>query len=176
MPARWMLYFGTVHHYASAGKLNANGAKKCLFFHLLASGTYSSSQITNMTRMIPLWVTWVAGIMTLSILAFSINLVVYPKTFFPGTDFLAKDVRHFTTMWAMRQFSFGALIAYSLVRQSAQILKIALALVILINIFTIFEGAYINNSFLISESIIYCCISATRIFAINKKERVLKLQ
>lgn len=129
-----------------------------------------------MTRLIPLWVTIVASLMTLSVLAFSINLVVYPKTFFPGTDFLAKDVRHFTDMWAMRQFSFGALIAYSLIKQSSQILKIALALLILVNIFTILEGAYTNNLFLIVESIIYCCISATMIFAINKKERALKLQ
>lgn len=129
-----------------------------------------------MTRSIPLWVTIVASLMTLSILAFSINLVVYPKTFFPDTDFLAKDVRHFTTMWAMRQFSFGALIAYSLIKQSSQILKIALALVILVNIFTIFEGAFIKNNFLIVESIIYCLISAIMIFAIIKKERVLTLQ
>lgn len=129
-----------------------------------------------MTRLIPLWVTIVAGLMTLSILAFSINLVVYPKTFFPDTDFFAKNVRHFTAMWAMRQFSFGTLIAYSLVRQSPQILKIALALLILVNIFTIFEGVYINNFFLIVESIIYCCISATMIFAITKRERVLKLK
>jgi len=129
-----------------------------------------------MTRLIPFWVTIVASLMALSILAFSINLAVYPKTFFPDTDFLAKNVRHFTTMWAMRQFSIGALIAYSLIRQSAQTLKIALALLFLINLFTIFEGAFINNIFLIVESIIYCCISATIIFAINKKERVLKLQ
>ena len=128
-----------------------------------------------MTRLIPLWVTIVASLMTLSILAFSINLVVNPKTFFPDTDFLAKDVRYFTTMWAMRQFSFGALIAYALIRQSSQILKIALLLLILVNVFTIFEGAYINKMFLIAESMIYCCISAAMIFSINKKERALKL-
>ena len=129
-----------------------------------------------MTRSIPLWVTIVASLMTLSILAFSINLVASPKTFFPDTDFLAIDVRHFTTMWAMRQFSFGVLIAYSLIRQSSQILKIGLSLLILVNVFTIFEGAYINKMFLIVESIIYCSISATMIFSINKKERVLKLR
>ena len=106
--------------------------------------------------------------MTLSILAFSINLVVSAKTFFPDTDFLAKNVRHFTTMWAMRQFSIGALIAYSLIKQSAQTLKTALALLFLINLFTIVEGAYINKIFLTFESLIYCCISATMIFAINK--------
>lgn len=128
-----------------------------------------------MTRLIPLWVTIVASLMTLSILAFSINLVVSPKTFFPETDFLAKDVRHFTTMWAMRQFSFGALIAYSIIRQNSQILKIALSLIILVNLFTIFEGVCLNKMFLIVESIIYCCISAIMIFSINKKERVLKL-
>ena len=128
-----------------------------------------------MTRLIPLWVTIVASLMTLSILAFSINLVVSPKTFFPDTDFLAKDVRHFTTMWAMRQFSLGVLIAYSLIRQSPQTLKIALSLLILVNVFTIFEGAYINKMFLIVESIIYCSISAAMIFSVNKKERVLKL-
>ena len=122
-----------------------------------------------MTRLIPLWVTIVASLMTLSILAFSINLVVSPKTFFPDTDFLAKDVRHFTTMWAVRQFSFGALLAYSLIRQSSQILKIALSLLILVNVFTIFEGVYINKMFLIVESIIYCGISAAMIFSINKK-------
>src|SRR6266542_3548490 len=121
-----------------------------------------------MTRSIPLWVTIIASIMTLGILAFSINLVVYQKTFFPDTDFLVKDVRHFTTMWAMRQFSIGALIAYSLIRQSAQTLKIALALVFLVNLFTIFEGVYINKMFLIIESIIYCCISAAMILTINK--------
>ena len=44
-----------------------------------------------MTRLIPLWVTIVASLMTLSVLAFSINLVVSPKTFFPDTDFLVKD-------------------------------------------------------------------------------------
>ncbi|QEC69828.1 hypothetical protein FRZ67_21925 [Panacibacter ginsenosidivorans] len=128
-----------------------------------------------MTRVIPLWVTIVASLMTLSILAFSINLVVYPKTFFPDTDFLAKNVRHFTTMWAMRQFSIGALIAYSLVKQSVPTLKIALSLVFLVNIFTIVEGAYINNIFSIVESIIYCCVSAIMIFAIHKKAKVLKL-
>src|SRR4051812_41148117 len=128
-----------------------------------------------MKRLIPLWVTIVAGLITLSILAFSVNLVVYPKTFFPDTDFLAKDVRHFTTMWAMRQFSIGALIAYSLIKQSSQPLKIALSLLFLVNVFTIAEGAYINNLFLIVESIIYCCIAGILIFAINKRERVLKL-
>ncbi len=129
-----------------------------------------------MTRSIPLWVTIVASLMTLSILAFSINLVVHPKTFFPDTDFLAKDVRHFTTMWAMRQFSLGALLAYSLIKQSIQPLKIALSLLFLVNVFTIVEGAYINNTFLIVESIIYCCVSAIMIFAINKRESILKLQ
>ena len=129
-----------------------------------------------MTRLIPLWVTIVASLMTLSILAFSINLVVSPKTFFPDTDFLVKDVRHFTNMWAMRQFSIGALIAYSLFRQSTQTLKISLALLFLINAFTIVEGVYINRLFIIVESIIYCGISAAMIFAINKKEKVLKLQ
>lgn len=129
-----------------------------------------------MTRKIPLWVTIVASLMTLSILAFSINLVVHPKTFFPETDFLAKDVRHFTTMWAMRQFSIGALLAYSLIKQSIQPLKIALSFLFLVNVFTIIEGAYINNTFLIIESIIYCCISGIMIFAINKRENILKLQ
>jgi hypothetical protein len=129
-----------------------------------------------MTRSIPLWVTIVAGLMTLSILAFSINLVVHPKTFFPDTDFSVKDVRHFTTMWAMRQFSIGALIAYSLVRQSAQPFKIGLSLLFLVNIFTIVEGAYISNTFLIAESIVYCCISGIMIFAINKRGSILKLQ
>ena len=113
--------------------------------------------------------------MTLGILAFSINLAVSPKTFFPDTDFLTKDVRHFTTMWAMRQFSFGALIAYSLVKQNSQALKIALSLLLLVNLFTIFEGAFINKMFSIVESLIYCCISATMIFSINKNERLLKL-
>ncbi|GAB2833030.1 hypothetical protein [Ferruginibacter profundus] len=129
-----------------------------------------------MTRPIPLWVTIVAGLMTLSILAFSINLAFHPKTFFPVTDFLAKDVRHFTTMWAMRQFSIGALLAYSLIKQSIQPLKIALSLLFFVNVFTIVEGAYINNTFLIVESIIYCCVSGIMIFAINKRESVLKLQ
>lgn len=124
-----------------------------------------------MKRSIPLWVTIIAGLMTLSILAFSVNLVVHPTTFFPGTDFLAKDVRHFTSMWAMRQFCFGALIAYSLVRQDPRVLKIALALVILVNIFTILEGVYINNSFLVVESVIYCGVSAAMISAVNRKER-----
>lgn len=125
-----------------------------------------------MTRLIPLWVTIIASLMTLSILAFSINLVIYPKTFFPDTDFLARNVRHFTTMWAMRQFSFGAIIAYSLIKQNPTILKIALVLVILVNIFTILEGAYINNSFLIIESVIYCFIASAMIFAINKRKKV----
>jgi hypothetical protein len=129
-----------------------------------------------MTRLIPLWVTILASLMTLSILAFSINLGLYPKTFFPDTDFLVKDVKHFTTMWAMRQFSIGALLAYSLIKQSPQTLKIALALLFLINVFTIIEGAYINRMFLIIESIIYCCISAAMIFAVNKKENKLKMQ
>ncbi len=124
-----------------------------------------------MTRAIPLWVTIVAGLMTVSILAFSINLVVSPKTFFPDTDFLAKNVRHFITMWAMRQFAFGALIAFALVRKKPQILTIALVLLILVNLLTIAEGVYTNNLFLIVESIIYCVISAAMIFALNKKAR-----
>jgi peptidoglycan/LPS O-acetylase OafA/YrhL len=129
-----------------------------------------------MKRSIPLWVTIVASLMTIGILAFSVNLAVYPKTFFPDTDFLIKDVRHFTAMWAMRQFSLGALLAYSLIRQSGQTLKIALALVFVINLFTIVEGVYINKSFLVIESVIYCCVSTAMIIAIVKKENSIKMQ
>jgi hypothetical protein len=126
-----------------------------------------------MKRSIPLWVTIVATLLTLLTIVFSINLLVSPKTFFPDTDFLAKGVRHFTNMWGIRQLAFGALIAYSLIRQNANILKIALVLIIGVTILTIGEGIISNQTGLIEESLINCGISAIMILAINKRVRKL---
>ena len=124
-----------------------------------------------MKRSIPLWVTIVATLLTLFTIVFSINLLVSPKTFFPDTDFLAKGVRHFTNMWGMRQLSFGALLAYSLIRQNATILKIALALTVGVTILTIGEGIISNQTGLIVESLINCGVAVIMILAINKRER-----
>ncbi len=126
-----------------------------------------------MKKSIPLWVNLVAILLTLSGFAFSINLYLSPQTFFPKTDFLAIGVRHFTDMWAIRQFAIGALFSYALIRQDAIILKTMIIFVTLINVITIPIVIIKFDKQLLIESLIFSVIGIAMIFAISKRQKYI---
>ncbi|MEP6749908.1 MAG: hypothetical protein ABJB86_19375 [Bacteroidota bacterium] len=121
-----------------------------------------------MKQAIPVWITILTSVITLSGLAFSITLYFSPQIFFPATDFLLKDVRHFTDMWAMRQFAFALLLVYALVTQQAQTLKPAIALMICLNILTIADGAVAGDKKVVIESIVYTVLASVMFAGLNK--------
>lgn len=126
-----------------------------------------------MKKSIPLWVNIVAILLTLSGFAFSINLYLSPQTFFPKADFLAIDVRHFTDMWAIRQFAIGVLFSYALIRQDAIILKTMIIFVTLINVITIPIVIIKFDKQLLIESIVFSVIGIALIFAIIKRQKYI---
>lgn len=127
-----------------------------------------------MKRSIPIWVSIVAGILTLGGFAFTITLYIMPQNFFPKTDFSILDVKHFTDMWALRQFAISVLIAYALIRQDGIMLKTSLILVTLINLLTIPLAILRQDNNLIMESVVYTGIGVLMIFALIKREKYLK--
>ena len=118
---------------------------------------------------IPIWVTIVASLITFSGLAFSVTLYFSPQTFFPASDFLSKDTKHFTDMWAMRQFVFAVFFAYALVMQQVQPLKLALALMILLNAINMADSIAMGDKKSTVESLVYSLLSVMMLAALARK-------
>ena len=122
-----------------------------------------------MKRAIPVWLTILASLVTLSGLAFSANLYFSPQTFFPEANFLAKDTRHFTDMWAIRQLTFTILFIYALVRQQPQILKLALWLIIIVNVLTIADAIWLADKRTVEESLVFTLLTVIMLTALYKR-------
>ncbi len=122
-----------------------------------------------MTNKIPVWISVLGSLLTLSGIAFSINLYFSPQTFFPEADFLAKDVKHFTDMWAMRQFAFSGLLVYGLIAQKGSTLKIGMWLLIAMNLLSIADAFLVLNYKVIIESIVYTVPAGIIIKVLNSR-------
>lgn len=124
-----------------------------------------------MKHAIPVWLTILASLIALSGLAFSINLYLSPQTFFPETNFLARDIRHFTDMWAIRQLVFALLLIYALVRQQPALLKLVLWLMIVLNVFTLADAVWLGDKHAVEESLVFILLSAVMQAALYKNAR-----
>lgn len=127
-----------------------------------------------MIRSIPLWVTVLTALITLSGLAFSVTLYFSPQTFFPATNFFEKEIHHLTDMWAMEQFSMSALLVYALILQKKEILLLGLRLMIFLNILMVVNNVVAEKKGLIGQNLVYAVVCIVMVIVIkNRKTKTL---
>lgn len=80
----------------------------------------------TITSPVPLWIRIVSGLISLLGLFVGISLYVSPGAFMPEIDFTANGVHYLAQMWAARQIAIAAIIAFSVVRNSAVMLLVSL--------------------------------------------------
>ena len=73
-------------------------------------------------------------------------------------------------MWAARQIAIAVIIAYSLFKQSASMLKIALAAYCLMNLQDVLIGIFHSDAGLAVGAAVFCTLSALMIFTLNKRQ------
>jgi hypothetical protein len=123
-----------------------------------------------MIRLIPIWVTVLASLITISGLAFSVTLYFSPQTFFPLTNFLLKDIHHFTDMWAMQQFAISAYMVYALVLQRRQLLLTGLQLMICMNIVMAIDNVVTYDRSLLAENLVNLVLCILMVIAVTNRK------
>lgn len=94
----------------------------------------------TITSPVPLWIRIVSGLISLLGLFVGISLYVSPGAFMPEIDFTANGVHYLAQMWAARQIAIAAIIAFSVVRNSAVMLLVSLLAYSLMNLQDILIG------------------------------------
>jgi len=123
-----------------------------------------------MRKLIPTWITIISSLIALLGLFVGCSLYISPGTFIPTIDFSSPDIKFLTHMWAARQVAIALIIAYSLFRQSAPMLKISLAAYCLMNLQDVVIGILQNDSGLAIGAAVFSTLSAILIFVLIKRK------
>lgn len=121
-----------------------------------------------MEKSIPKWITVVSIPIAALGLFVGGSLYLSPATFIENVDFSTAGTRYLANMWAARQISIAAIIGYSVFRQSAVMLKVALIAYCLMTFQDIFIGVSIGDFVLIIVTSIFCLLSAYMIFVLSR--------
>ena len=121
------------------------------------------------TKIIPLWITIVSGLISAVGLFVGASLYISPGTFLPHLDFSSVDIRYLVNMWAARQIAIAAIIGYSLIKQSLPMIKLSLLAYCIMNVQDIVIGIIKLDNGLIIGASIACGVSAFMIFTLTKK-------
>ena len=127
-----------------------------------------------MKNHIPLWLTIVAGFLSLLGLFVGFALYISPETFIRDIDFATMDIKYLTNMWAARQISISVIIGISLIKESSGMLKASLIAYCLMNLQDIFIGIARADSGLAFGSSVFFGISAFLLVTLIKKNKYSK--
>lgn len=118
---------------------------------------------------IPKWVTIVSGIISLMGLFVGASLYLSPGTFIENVDFSLIGSRYLANMWAARQIAIAFIIGLSLIRKSADWLRISLIAYCLMNIQDTGIGIWLGDSGLVIGASIAGTLSGSMILVLSKR-------
>ncbi len=126
--------------------------------------------MTEGQKSLPIWVLIVSGLFALMELAVSVLLCLSPQSVVETVDLSAKGVDYLIFMWAARQFALGFIFGFATFKKSIPMLTIAYIFFLVMFVGDFFIGILQKENALIISAIVMCAISATLIFAINKRK------
>ena len=118
---------------------------------------------------IPKWVTIVSGLISLMGLFVGASLYLSPGTFIENVDFSLIGSRYLAYMWGARQIAIAFIIGLSLIRKSADWLRISLIAYCLMNIQDIGIGVWLGDMGLVVGASVSTLISGSMILVLSKK-------
>jgi hypothetical protein len=127
--------------------------------------------MSEMTRVIPRWISVVSALIALMGLFVGGSLYFAPGAFVKGIDFSSQRILLLPQMWAARQIAIALIIGYSTLRQSIPMLTIALAAYCMMTLQDVFIGLGQRDSGVIIGSAVGCVLSASMIFLMNRGGR-----
>ena len=122
-----------------------------------------------MNSSLPKWITIVSGLLSLLGIFVGISLYLSPGTFIENVDFSTLGSRYLANMWAARQIAIAAIIAFSLFRKLAIMLRISLIAYCLMNVQDVGIGLWMGDNGLTIGASVFCLISASMIVILSKK-------
>lgn len=125
-----------------------------------------------MKKAIPTWIIIISGLITLLGFFVGISLYFAPGTFIPNVNFSAAEIKYLVNMWAARQIAVSAIIGYSLIKMSAEMLKISLMAYCLMNLQDVVIGIMKADNGLIIGASLFCLLSAYMIFSLKNKKQI----
>ena len=126
--------------------------------------------MTEGQKSLPIWVLIVSGLFALMELAVSVLLCLSPQSVVETVDLSAKGVDYLIFMWAARQFALGFIFGFATFKKSIPMLTIAYIFFLVMFVGDFLIGILQKENALIISAIVMCAISATLIFAINKRK------
>lgn len=138
----------------------------------MGKGVGESLKDNTLNKKIPKWISVVSILITLLGLFVGISLYLSPNSFIQNVDFSATGVSFLIGMWAARQIAIAAIIGYSVIKQSAPMLKISLIAYALMNLQDIAIGVSRSDSGLIVGAFIFGTLSISMIIILTLKSKV----
>jgi hypothetical protein len=123
-----------------------------------------------MNRPIPKWIVVMSILIASLGLFVGLSLYFSPGTFVENVDFSSKWTRYLAHMWAARQIAIAAIIAYSLVRRAAMMLKVSLIAYCLMNFQDILIGLSLGDAALTIGASLFGLLSGSMIFVLSQKD------
>ena len=118
---------------------------------------------------IPKWVTIVSGIISLMGLFVGASLYLSPGTFIENVDFSLIGSRYLANMWAARQIAIAFIIGFSLLRKSADWLRLSLIAYCLMNVQDVGIGIWLGDMGLTTGASISTLLSGSMVLVLSKK-------
>jgi len=118
---------------------------------------------------IPKWVTIVSGIISLMGLFVGASLYLSPGTFIENVDFSLIGSRYLSNMWAARQIAIAFIIGFSLLRKSADWLRLSLIAYCLMNVQDVGIGIWLGDMGLTTGASISTLLSGSMVLVLSKK-------
>jgi len=119
--------------------------------------------------MIPKWISILAGFISLVGLFVGASLYVSPGTFIENVDFSSVGARYLAYMWGARQIAIAAIIGFSLVRKSPDMLAISLLAYCLMNIQDAGIGIWMGDNGLAIGASFFSIVSGLMIAVLFKQ-------
>jgi hypothetical protein len=120
-------------------------------------------------RQIPKWMLILSGFFGVLEIMVSIALCVAPESVVETVDLNAKGVDYLVYMWAARQFALGFIFMFATFRRSASMLTISYIFFLVMFVGDFFIGLTQKENSLVIAALVMCAISASMIFAINRR-------
>ena len=122
-------------------------------------------------KSLPKWILIVSGLFAIMELMVSLLLYFSPQEVVHDmVDLNAKGARYLISMWAVRQFALGVILAFATFKKSIQMLTIAYVFFFVMFIGDFLIGISQKDNSLIIGSLVMCAISSALIYAIQKRK------
>jgi hypothetical protein len=126
--------------------------------------------MTEVQKSLPKWILIVSGFFAFLELMVSVLLCFSPQSVVETVDLTAKDVDYVIYMWAARQFALGFIFSFATFKKSIPMLTLSYIFFLVMFVGDFFIGILRKENTLIISALAMCFISATMLFALNKKK------